>query len=73
MIEDCVTYDSREARLRYVDPGQYAQGIVYVSVHAPNFEMDRIVCAFNAYELPPHRISPSPFNTNVQEISHDIL
>jgi len=59
--------------LRYVDPGQYAQGIVYVSVHAPNFEMDRIVRAFNAYELPPRSTSPSPFNANVPETSHEIL
>jgi hypothetical protein len=75
ILEDCVTYDARDAMLRYVDPGRRAQGVVTVSVRTPNFELDDIFLAFNGYKSPPPGTSPSPFNANVQQhkIFHEIF
>lgn len=74
-MEDCVTYDARDAMLRYVDPGRRAQGVMTVSVRAPNFELDDIFLAFNGYKSSPPGISHSPFIVNVQQhkIFHEIF
>jgi hypothetical protein len=75
ILEDCVIYDVRDAMLRYVDPGRRAQGVVTVSVRAPNFELDDIFLVFDGYKSPPPGTSPSPFNANVQQhkIFHEIF
>jgi len=66
ILEDCVTYDARDAVLPYFGPGRCAQGVVKVSVRGPNFEFDDIFLVFNGYKSPPPGASPSPFNANVQ-------
>ena len=37
ILEDCVTYDARDAVLPYFGPGRCTQGVVAVSVRGPNF------------------------------------
>jgi hypothetical protein len=52
-LENSVIYEAREAMLRYVDPGEYVQGVVRVHIRAPNFELHDLFLAFNAYASPP--------------------